>query len=62
MVAAFGEKILQEDGEVDRKKLGLIVFMDFVLRLPVIKHFSGKIISSSSYTLVNISKYHVLCD
>jgi len=28
VVAAFGEEILQEDGEIDRRKLGAIVFSD----------------------------------
>jgi len=28
VVAVFGEGILQEDGEVDRKKLGEIIFND----------------------------------
>lgn len=28
VVAAFGEEILQENGEVDREKLGEIIFTD----------------------------------
>ena len=28
VVAAFGEEILQEDGEIDRRKLGAVVFSD----------------------------------
>ncbi|KAI4365688.1 hypothetical protein MLD38_021653 [Melastoma candidum] len=48
VVDAFGEEILQDDGEVDRKKLGLIVFSDPDKRL-VLNRLLAPYISSGIF-------------